>query len=160
MSRSRKGCKFSLADEGRGIARSHCDGCHSETGNAPFIAADRSCSHDADRSGFILVLFTYGGWNEIAYLAGEIQRPEKTLVRAFLGGTLIVTLLYLLINLAFIRVLGMEGMARHPAVASVAMERMWPELGGRLASILICISTLGPLTAWSSRISHQLLTGC
>ena len=52
-------------------------------------------------SGFILVLYAYTGWNAAAYLAGEMKNPSKHLPWCLVGGTLSVTLLYLLINLFY-----------------------------------------------------------
>ena len=42
----------------------------------------------------IFVLFTYGGWNEMAYVAAEVKEPRKNILRALLIGTLAVTAIY------------------------------------------------------------------
>ena len=60
----------------------------------------------------IFVLFTYGGWNEMAYVGAEVKEPRKNILRALLIGTLAVTAIYVLVNLAFVHALGLEG-ARH-----------------------------------------------
>ena len=44
----------------------------------------------------ILVLFTFGGWNEMAYVAAEVKAPQRNIVRALVIGTISVTALYLL----------------------------------------------------------------
>jgi len=59
----------------------------------------------------ILVLFTFGGWNEMAYVAAEIKRPNRNIVRALVIGTVAVTTLYLLINSAFLSALGLVNMS-------------------------------------------------
>ena len=51
---------------------------------------------------FAAVLFSYSGWNAAAYLGEELKNPGKTLVRALVGGTLVVTALYLLFNLVYV----------------------------------------------------------
>jgi len=57
----------------------------------------------------IFVLFTYGGWNEMAYVGAEVRNPRKNILRALLLGTVAVTLIYLLVTLAFVNSLGMGG---------------------------------------------------
>ena len=48
--------------------------------------------------GMVFVLLTYGGWNETAYLSGELRNPARNMGRVLLLGTLLVTTLYLLTN--------------------------------------------------------------
>ena len=48
------------------------------------------------------VSFAYSGWNAAAYIAGEIEKPERTLPRALLLGTGVVMVLYVLLNLVFL----------------------------------------------------------
>jgi amino acid transporter len=91
----------------------------------------------------ILVLFTFGGWNEMAYVAAEVRDPKRNIVRALVLGTAVVTLLYLLANIAFLDSLGYQGMAASGAVAVDAVSGLFPALGGRLISLLICVSALG-----------------
>jgi APA family basic amino acid/polyamine antiporter len=52
--------------------------------------------------GLVYVSFAYSGWNAAVYVAGEVDRPSRTLPRALVAGTLLVTLLYLLLNLVFV----------------------------------------------------------
>ena len=47
----------------------------------------------------MLVMFSYSGWNASAYIAGELKNPRKTLPRSLISGSVIVIILYLLINL-------------------------------------------------------------
>jgi len=57
----------------------------------------------------IFVLFTYGGWNEMAYVGAEVRDPAKNILRALVLGTVAVTLVYVLASLAFVLGLGFEG---------------------------------------------------
>jgi APA family basic amino acid/polyamine antiporter len=91
----------------------------------------------------ILVLFTYGGWNEMAYVAAEVRNPRRNIVRALALGMAAVTTLYLLINGAFLYALGYTGMVTSKAVAADAISTVFPGIGGRLISALICVSALG-----------------
>jgi basic amino acid/polyamine antiporter, APA family len=107
----------------------------------------------------ILVLFTFGGWNEMAYLAGEVKNPERNLVSTLLSGTIIVTGLYLLINLAFLHVLGLGGMSKSQAIAADTLDAILPGQGSVLVSLLICISTLGTVNGMiltGSRIGYAM----
>ncbi len=91
----------------------------------------------------ILVLFTYGGWNEMAYVAAEVKNPHRNIVRALVLGTVAVTVLYLLVNGAFLYALGYAGTAGSKAVAADAISTVVPHIGPNLISALICISALG-----------------
>ncbi|RJP26515.1 MAG: amino acid permease [Candidatus Omnitrophota bacterium] len=91
----------------------------------------------------ILVLFTYGGWNEMAYVAAEVKNPQKNIVRALVLGTVSVTALYLLANGAFLYTLGYSGMVNSEAVATDTVATVFPHWGSRIISVLICISALG-----------------
>lgn len=95
------------------------------------------------RLAMILVLFTYGGWNDMPLVAAEVRRPHKNLARALVLGTVGVTAVYLLVNLAFVRVLGLEGLRQSGAVAVEAVEPLLGPAGKRVVGSLICISCLG-----------------
>jgi APA family basic amino acid/polyamine antiporter len=108
---------------------------------------------------FILVLFTFGGWNEMAYVAAEIKRPQQNIVRGLVIGTVAVTVLYLLINGAFLSALGLGGLSHSQAVAVEMMGRVFPQTAGRVIAVLICISALGAvngLVFTGARISYAL----
>lgn len=107
----------------------------------------------------IFVLFCYGGWNEIAYLAAEVKNPAENIVRALAGGMGAVVILYLLVNGAFVYGLGFAGLAGSEAPASDMLSRLLPQTGGPLISMLICISALGAvngLILTGARISYAM----
>lgn len=107
----------------------------------------------------ILVLFTFGGWNEMAYVAAEVRRPERNIVRALVLGTVSVTVLYVLLNAAFLYALGRPAMIASEAVAVDSVATMFPRVGGRLISALVCISALGVVNGQvftGARISYAL----
>ncbi len=107
----------------------------------------------------ILILFTFGGWNEVAYVAAEVKNPRRNILRSVLAGMAVVTVLYLLANAAFLRGLGHSGMASSEAVASDMLEVVFPRFGGRIISALICVSTLGAVNGLiftGSRISYAV----
>ncbi len=107
----------------------------------------------------ILVLFAYGGWNEMAYVAAEVKNPDRNIVRALLLGTCGVVLLYVLLNAAFLYSLGFTGLAASKAVAADAIAARFPDTGERLISALVCISALGAvngLVLTGARISYAV----
>lgn len=107
----------------------------------------------------ILVLFTYGGWNEMAYVAAEVKNPSRNIVRALVVGTVAVIVLYLLANGAFLYTLGYEGLVNSQAVAADTVSRVFPKFGGRMISALVCISVLGAINGLifaGARISYAV----
>ena len=107
----------------------------------------------------ILVLFTFGGWNEMAYVAAEVKNPRRNIVRAMVLGTAAVTAIYLLANGAFLATLGYSGMANSTAVATDTVARAVPNIGDKLIGVLICISALGAvngLVFTGARISYAV----
>jgi amino acid transporter len=93
----------------------------------------------------IFVLFAYGGWNEMAYVGAEVRNPRKNIVLALLLGTLAVTLIYLLANLAFLRALGIDGIRASKDVAGDTLELAFGK-GGRMAiQWLIVVTALGAI---------------
>ena len=92
----------------------------------------------------IFVLFAYGGWSEMAFVAAEVRNPRKNILRALLLGTAAVTLIYVLLNLAFLHALGLEGTRREGVAANVLQIGLGPK-GVQLISLLICISALGAI---------------
>lgn len=99
----------------------------------------------------IFVLFTYGGWNEMAYVGAEVKDPRKNILRALLIGTVAVTAIYVLVNLAFLHAVGFAG-ARNATVAADVLELGIGPWAGVAISVLICISALGA-------VNGQIFTG-
>lgn len=62
-------------------------------------------------TAYLATNFAFSGWNQVIYIAGEVERPERTIPGSLIGGTLTVTALYLLLCGAFVAVLGMGGLA-------------------------------------------------
>ncbi len=107
----------------------------------------------------IFVLFTYGGWNEMAYVAAEVRKPRQNIVRALFLGMAAVTLVYLLVNGAFLHTLGYEGLVSSKAVGTDTVAKVMPSAAGSLISALICISALGAVNGLiftGARISYAV----
>lgn len=89
------------------------------------------------------VLFSYGGWQQTNYVAEEIIAPERTLPRALTLGVLGVVTVYVLANMVYVGVLGVDGLAASQAPASDVMERLLGPRGGAFISAGIAVSTFG-----------------
>jgi basic amino acid/polyamine antiporter, APA family len=110
----------------------------------PSITAGRQGSWGL---AMILVLYTFGGWNDAAFVASEVRDRERNLPRALLGGTLGVTLVYLAMNAAFLGALGFDDAQRSKAIARDVFVRAFGAWGGVAISLLVMISALGAVNA-------------
>ncbi|MGV3503512.1 MAG: APC family permease [Adhaeribacter sp.] len=90
----------------------------------------------------VFVLLTFGGWNEAAYLSAELRPGRQAMVKALILGLLIITVLYLLVNLSFLHGLGLGNMARSQAVAGDLMRLSFGQAGVVLMGILVSVSAL------------------
>jgi basic amino acid/polyamine antiporter, APA family len=95
----------------------------------------------------IFVLLTYGGWNEAAYLTAEMQNLRRDIVRALVFGICIITVLYLLLNLAYFNTLGLEGMRNTRVVAADLMKLTLGNYGAVALSLIVMLSALSALNA-------------
>jgi len=95
----------------------------------------------------IFVLLAYGGWNEAAYLAGEVRDAQRNMTRILVGGVIAVTALYLLVNLGYLAVLGHAGVRDSKAVAADVMRAIAGDKGAILIALLVCVSVLTTINA-------------
>ena len=94
-------------------------------------------------TALVPVLFAFGGWQQTNFVAEEIIDARRTLPRALLFGVAIVALVYLLANLTYLRVLGVDGLAASTAPASDVLERRFGAAGRVAITAGIAISTFG-----------------
>jgi amino acid transporter len=107
----------------------------------------------------IFVLWTYGGWHENAYIAAEVKDPQRNIPRSLLFGTALITLMYLAINLAFLRGLGFQQVRASQAVAADVLSLSFGSAGAHLMVILVAVSALGAVNGQiftGARISYAL----
>jgi amino acid transporter len=95
----------------------------------------------------IFVLLAYGGWNEAAYLAGEVRDARRNMTRILVWGVIAVTALYLLVNVAYLAVLGHGGIRDSKAVAADVMRIIAGEKGAVLLALIVCVSVLTTMNA-------------
>jgi APA family basic amino acid/polyamine antiporter len=107
-------------------------------------------------------LWAYDGWNNVAPLAGEIRDPQRNLPRAFVGGTLVVMLLYLFVNAGYFYALSPREIASVPlssSVATVVLERFLGPIAIALAAVAMMVSSFGSVHASvlsNSRIPYAM----
>lgn len=119
------------------------------------VASSGPASPWADASPFlalVFILFAYGGWDEMGYVGAEVRDPQRNILRALLLGAVAVTVIYLLVNMAFVSALGYDDFRFKKAVASVVLEKAMGSTADRLMSALICLSALGA-------VNGQIFTG-
>ena len=94
-------------------------------------------------AALVPVLFAFGGWQQTNFVAEELIKPERNLPRALIGGVCIVVAVYLLANLAYLRTLGVAGLASSSAPAADAVSALLGPRGRGLTAAGIAISTFG-----------------
>lgn len=97
--------------------------------------------------GLFFVSYSYSGWNAAAYLAGEIKRPEKSLPKALLLGTLVVTALYVLLNQVFMRCAPFDLMRGQNDVAFFPATSIFGAAGARVVSGIITLLLLSSISS-------------
>ena len=95
----------------------------------------------------LFVLFTYGGWNEAAYLGGEVRDPTRNMTRVLVMGVVAVTALYILVNIGYVAALGLQGVRDSKAVAADLMRAVAGEKGAVALALIVCISALTTINA-------------
>ncbi|MBF8163255.1 APC family permease [Ectopseudomonas hydrolytica] len=109
--------------------------------------------------GMVFVLLTYGGWNEAAYLSGELRNPARNMSRVLLIGTALVTALYLLANLVFLDIFGLDGLRQTDAVAADLMHMVAGPRAEAMLALFVCLTALSTLNATiftGSRVYYAL----
>ena len=114
---------------------------------APALPADTAVAAPASGEGalglvLVFVLLTYGGWNEAVYVSAELRDAPRRMWRVLVIGLGLVTLLYLLVNLAYLRGLGLAGMAGSDAVAADLMRRVAGPAGAALIAGVVAVAAL------------------
>jgi APA family basic amino acid/polyamine antiporter len=91
----------------------------------------------------IAVMWAYEGWAYLAFAAGEVRDPTRTLPRAFIYGTLGLTVVYILVNVGYFVALPLDAISGEPRVAEKAMTAVAGPFGATAVAAIVCLSTLG-----------------
>jgi len=122
-------------------------GLIAEGGYKPAPAPAAGSAGGAFGLAMIFVLLTYGGWNEAAYLGGEVRDARRNMLKILVSGIIIVTLLYLVVNIGYVAALGLGGMRESKAVAADVMRLVAGEQGVVVLVLLVCVSAFTTINA-------------
>jgi len=120
---------------------------------------------DVTTAAFAIALFfvsySYSGWNASSYIAGEIENPKKNLPKSLLYGTVIVTILYVLLNYVFLYSAPIAELAGKGDVGFVSANFIFGVTGGKIISIVISIllvSSVSSMVMAGPRVSQAMGT--
>jgi APA family basic amino acid/polyamine antiporter len=97
-------------------------------------------------TGLLAIFWAYEGWYQLPFNAAELKRPERDLPRGLIWGMLILIGAYVLINLAYLRVIPLDEMRGLPAKEDVPrtfVERLFGSGAATMLAVLICVSVFG-----------------
>ena len=93
------------------------------------------------------VMFAYSGWNASTYIASEVRNPTRNIPLSLGLGTLLVMLLYIGINAAFMRTTPIPEMIGKQQVALVAGTHIFGAAGGKIMALFICLGLISTVSA-------------
>ncbi len=102
-------------------------------------------------AALVPAFYSYGGWQQALWISGEVREPRRTLPRAIIGGVLVVITVYMLVNWAYLHLLGVDGVAASTTVASDAVAAALVNVKGagqivpRVVAAAVAISAFGVL---------------
>ena len=102
----------------------------------------------------ILILYAYGGWNDAAFVTAEVRDRSRNIPRALLCGIGVIAIVYVLVNVAYLRALGFEGLRKSEHPAAEALTATLGPYAGRAMSLLVMISALGGLNGLILAVSR------
>ena len=95
----------------------------------------------------ILVYFAFTGWNAATYISGEMENPQRNLPRVLFFGTAFVTVLFVLLNLAFLYAAPIEALRGEIQIGTIAAEYIFGETGGRLVGAMLALLLISSVSA-------------
>ena len=118
------------------------------------VVSESTEQSDSGRAPIVLIFaalvpafFAFGGWQSALWMAGEIRQPKRNVPLAIVGGVLVVVTIYLLVNWAYLRLLGYDGVVGSQTIAADAVAKAWPNIGRRVAGAAVAVSAFGVLNA-------------
>ena len=94
-------------------------------------------------AALVPILFSYGGWQSVNIVSEEIREPSRNLPRALVIGTVLVVVVYLLVNLVYLMTLTRDGLAATATPAADAVRRLFGAGADRWIAAAIAVSTFG-----------------
>lgn len=100
-------------------------------------------------AAMLAAMYGYDGWSNVGTIAGEMKNPKKDLPRAILYGLLVITAIYLLINVAYLLTMPMEQIAGNGNVPNDVATKLFGPKGGKIITIGIMISVYGTMNGFT-----------
>ncbi len=117
------------------------------TASPAYVDIERPELLAAFGTSLIFVMFCFAGWNAAAYVAGEMEDPQRDLPRALLIGTSIVLVLYLGLNAVYFYGASVDELAGQVEVGLVASRTLFGDWGVDLVTVVLCASILASASA-------------
>jgi len=95
----------------------------------------------------VFVLLTFGGWNEAAYISAELRGGARSIVRVIVISMLVLTAIYLLVNVALLQGLGLRGLSESTTAASDVLGLAWGPWAQKALGLFVAISALTSINA-------------
>jgi APA family basic amino acid/polyamine antiporter len=105
------------------------------------------------------VIFTYDGWNGMLYFSEEVRDPGRQIPRAMFAGVFSIIAIYVLVNVAFVHVLGMPGLAASDFAAGAAAQTLFGARGDTIIRALLIVALFSGVNAYAlfcSRIPYAM----
>jgi APA family basic amino acid/polyamine antiporter len=93
--------------------------------------------------GLVAVSFTYGGYQQTINFGAEVKNPTRNIPRGIFAGILIIVTLYLLINYAYIKVIGLETLGKSSNIAAIMASKVFGPQAEKILSVFLFLSVLG-----------------
>ena len=97
--------------------------------------------------GLVYVTYAFSGWSAAAYIVEEIDRPAKNLPKALIVGTIIVSVLYILLQYVFLKQAPLSELQGRVEVGQVAAQYMFGQGGARFVSFFIALLLISNISA-------------
>ena len=98
-------------------------------------------------TALLFVLFTYGGWNDAAYISAEVKGGNRAIVKVLVASLLVITAVYLLFVAALVAGLGFEGLKASKQVAADVAQKAFGSFGEKSIGAIVALATLTSINA-------------
>lgn len=95
----------------------------------------------------VYVTYSYTGWNAAAYIVDEIKAPEKNLPKGLINGTLVVTVLYVLLQFVFLKNASFQQLTGQLEIGQIVANNLFGDAGGKVVSTAIALFLLSSISA-------------
>lgn len=107
----------------------------------------------------MFAMYAYSGWNAAIYIANEVHAPQRTVARSLVIGTILVAILYVLLNAAFLYSTPAELLKGHIDIGRIAAEHLIGPAGGKMVAAFVCLGLISAVSAmtWTGPRVYQVI---